>query len=159
MFDVIKGQAGKPGELCGAFMDNEKTIGTIEKNSEFGIYGTMTRLLGNEAMDGPLPIAYQADIQLGPATILSTIDGEGVKEYTCEIQRINRQKNKAVKGLILHVTDERLLSTTGGIVQGMSGSPILQNGKIIGAVTHVFIHDPTRGYGVFIEWMLEELAQ
>ena len=89
--------------------------------------------------------------------ILSTIDDGGVKEYDCEIVRINRQKNKSTKGLVIKVTDPRLLETTGGIVQGMSGSPSLQNGKIVGAVTHVFINDPQRGYGVFIEWMLEEL--
>ena len=157
VFDVIPGQVGKPGELCGTFMENEKSAGTISKNTDFGIFGTANRILGNDAYDQPLPIAFQSEIRTGPCTILSTIDDGGVKEYDCEIVRINRQKNKSTKGLVIKVTDPRLLETTGGIVQGMSGSPILQNGKIVGAVTHVFINDPQRGYGVFIEWMLEEL--
>ena len=91
----------------------------------------------------------------GPATILTTVDDGGVKEYACEIIRITRQSEPAAKGMVVQITDPELLAKTGGIVQGMSGSPILQDGYIVGAVTHVFISDPTKGHGIFIEWMLQ----
>ena len=87
------------------------------------------------------------------------MDGAGVKEYAIEITRVNQQTSPAPKSMVIRVTDERLLTATGGIVQGMSGSPILQDGRLIGAVTHVFVSDPTQGYGLYIDWMLQEIAQ
>lgn len=95
----------------------------------------------------------------GPAQLLCTLDGGEAEAYDCEIIRVSHQKRAAGKGMIVKITDQRLLDKTGGIVQGMSGSPLIQNGKLIGAVTHVFINDPTRGYAVFIEWMLQQSDQ
>ena len=102
----------------------------------------------------PVEIAYKQEITAGPATILSAVDGT-VKEYSIEIEKINLNSREANKSMVIRVTDEELLEKTGGIIQGMSGSPILQNGKLIGAVTHVFVQDSARGYGIFIEHMLE----
>jgi len=96
-------------------------------------------------------------VSLGPATILSTIDHEGVKEFDCEIIKISNQSAPEQKSLVVQITDEELLEKTGGIVQGMSGSPIIQNGKLIGAVTHVFVNNPTKGYGLYADWMLEQM--
>ena len=155
IIDVVKGQIGTPGELCGIFMTQLEELGDIQENCEFGIYGNIHDI--DEVMQGTeaISMASQYEIVTGPATILSTIDEEGVKAYSCTIERISYQKTPSVKGLIVRITDERLLEKTGGIVQGMSGSPIIQNGKWIGAVTHVFVNDPTRGYGVFAEWMIQ----
>jgi len=102
-----------------------------------------------------VPVALKQDIELGKATILCQVDSE-VKEYEIEIERIELGRTNDNKGLVIRITDGALLKKTGGIVQGMSGSPILQNGKLIGAVTHVLVNDPTRGYGIFIETMLEQ---
>ena len=102
-----------------------------------------------------LPVATAAEIKTGKATILSTVGGDGVQEYSVEILKIYPKTKDSDRNLVIHITDERLLQTTGGIVQGMSGSPIIQDGKLVGAVTHVLVNDPTRGYGIFIENMLE----
>ena len=102
-----------------------------------------------------MAMAYQDQVEKGPAYILTTIDGNTVEKFDIEITNVNRQKEADSKGLEIEVTDERLLSHCGGIVQGMSGSPIIQNNKIIGAVTHVFVNNPTKGYGIFAEWMVE----
>lgn len=105
-----------------------------------------------------MEVAYRQEIQTGSATILSEITGER-KEYQIEIEKINLNNSDANKSMVIRVTDPELLEITGGIVRGMSGSPILQNGKIVGAVTHVFVKDPTRGYGIFIENMLEKMKK
>ena len=107
-------------------------------------------------LKGSLPIGLRSGVHTGPATILSTVDGEGIKEYAVEITRVNPQTAPAPKSMVLRVTDPELLAKTGGIVQGMSGSPILQDGRIIGAVTHVFVGNPEQGYGLYIDWMLGE---
>ena len=101
-------------------------------------------------------MGYQSDIKPGKAQILTTIDHNRIELFDIEIEKVHRQSKPDTKGMVIRVTDERLLKKSGGIVQGMSGSPILQNGKIIGAVTHVLVNDPSRGYGIFIEWMLKE---
>lgn len=150
---IRKATDDEPGEKI-AEIHFDKAHGTIEKNNEYGIYGEMTTPHFNSKK--MLPIAYQDEIQLGYATILTVIDGQHIEEFEIEIIELDRQAEKEVKGIKYVVTDARLLETTGGIVQGMSGSPIVQDGKIIGAVTHVLVHDSTLGYGVFIEWMLEE---
>jgi stage IV sporulation protein B len=147
---------GMPGELVGNFTNNRKVLGTIIKNTSFGIYGKATRKISNPIYNNPMPIAFQYNIKPGKATILTTIDDKGIQEYEIQLIKINRQAVPGSKGLVLEITDPRLLEKTGGIVQGMSGSPILQNGRVIGAVTHVFVNDPRKGYGMFIEWMLEE---
>ena len=156
IIDVKIGKKGLPGELVGNFSGNRKVLGTIVKNTTYGIYGKATRKITNPIYKDPLPIAYQYNIKPGKASILTTIDDEGIQEYDIQILKVNQQTAPGSKGLVIEITDPRLLEKTGGIVQGMSGSPIIQNGKLVGAVTHVFVNDPKKGYGIFIEWMLEE---
>ncbi len=145
-----KGERGCPGELYGTFVSGLAS-GTIELNCEQGIFGTVTYPSRQEA----IPIAYKAEVKTGPATILTTIDGSTPQEFEVEIERVTLSSAAKSKNIVIKVTDPELLELTGGIVQGMSGSPILQDGKIVGAVTHVFVSDPTRGYGIFIENMLD----
>lgn len=156
IIDVKIGKKGLPGELVGNFTENKKVLGNIVKNTTRGIYGKVKRNLSGSFFGNPLPIAYQYNIKPGRATILTTIDDEGIKEYDIQIIKVNRQTVPSSKGLIIEITDPTLLEKTGGIVQGMSGSPIIQDGKIVGAITHVFVNDPRKGYGIFIEWMLSE---
>ncbi len=147
---IKKGISGSPGELCGAFVGKD-SIGIVNINNETGLYGTL-----RYKIDGiNIPIANKQDIYEGAATILSTIDGTSASEYDIIIEKINLSDNSPTKNIVIKIVDEDLLSKTGGIVQGMSGSPILQDGKIVGAVTHVLVNDPTRGYGIFIENMLD----
>lgn len=150
---VKMGRSGVPGELKGIFTEGTK-LGTIQTNTEIGIYGKLDKLAKDRIGGKVYPVGVRAVIREGPASILSNIDGKKIEEYGIIIQRVSRQNLNGTKGMIIKITDDRLLSATGGIVQGMSGSPIIQNGKIIGAVTHVLVNDPTRGYGIFIEAML-----
>src|SRR5690606_25587601 len=138
------------------FSIDDKTLGTITKNSPFGIYGTLKEKITNNIMDKPMPIALSYQVEQGPAKILTVLEGQKVEEFDVEIVSSVPQKHPETKGMIVKITDPKLLEKTGGIVQGMSGSPIIQNGKLIGAVTHVFLNDSTSGYGVHIEWMLQE---
>ncbi|HEX2944800.1 MAG TPA: SpoIVB peptidase [Clostridia bacterium] len=154
---VKKGTQGDPGELKGIFSEGTK-LGVIQTNSNIGIYGKIDKRSVSKLSGRVYPIGVRAEITEGPATILSNIDGKKIEEYGIMIQKVSRQNLNGSKGMIIKVIDDRLLSTTGGIVQGMSGSPILQNGKIIGAVTHVLVNDPTRGYGIFIETMLKNTS-
>lgn len=156
IIDVKQGVKGEPGELKGSF-SGSSPLGDIEKNTDFGIFGKMYDQYQNPYYPDGCPMALQEEVQLGPAQILTTIDGKGVKCFDCEIIRIQPQSVPSPRSMVLRVTDPALLSATGGIVQGMSGSPLIQNGKLIGAVTHVFINDPTKGYGMFIEWMMKEV--
>ena len=145
-----KGEKNRAGELVGVLSDI--AVGTIIQNTNTGLWGT----LDNQAFTQrePIPVGTKREVKLGKATILSTVSENGCCEYEIEILKIIEGKGN--RDFIIRVTDENLLSQTGGIVQGMSGSPILQNGKIIGSVTHVLVNDPTRGYGIFIENMLAE---
>ena len=150
---VVAGESGIPGEIIGSVKLGESSkIGTIENNTEHGISGTLTSGEYAYNKDRALPIGLKQEIKEGPAKIRCQIDNS-VKSYDIEIEKIylNSQDNK---GMVIRVTDKELLNKAGGIIQGMSGSPIIQNGKIIGAVTHVFVNDATRGYGIFIEEML-----
>lgn len=147
--DVRAGMAGRPGELHGAF-DTAHSIGTLLSNTERGIFGSMDRL---PAESTEVPIGYRQDVHRGEAYIYTTLSGTSPQVFTVEIEEI-RRRDDAMQDIIIHVTDRTLLEQTGGIVQGMSGSPILQDGRLIGAVTHVFVKDPTRGYGIFAENML-----
>ena len=156
---VQKGQKGVPGELKGSFLREGEVLGDIRRNSVLGIYGTMDGAAKNPLYPDGLPIGLRSGVHTGKASILSSVDGTGIHEYAIEITRVNPQTSPAPKSMVLRVTDEKLLEATGGIVQGMSGSPILQDGRIIGAVTHVFVSDPTQGYGVYVDWMLEEAGQ
>lgn len=158
IIDIKQGEKGKPGELKGIFLEDQKNIGNIETNNDYGIYGTCYDKFVNTLYKNPIPIGMQNSVHEGQAEILTTIDNEGIKKYKINIIRVNHQNSPASKSMVIKVTDKELLKRTGGIVQGMSGSPIIQDGKIIGAVTHVFVNDPTKGYGLFIEWMMKQIA-
>ena len=153
---VQKGQKGVPGELKGSFLREAEVLGDIQRNTILGVYGKLSEPARNSLYPDGLPVGLRTDVHTGPATILSSVDGTGVQEYAVEITRVNHQSAPAPKSMVIRVTDERLLAKTGGIVQGMSGSPIIQDGKIVGAVTHVFVSDPTQGYGLYVDWMLQE---
>lgn len=155
IIDVKIGEKGTPGELRGYFPGEGMGMGAIDKNTKFGIFGDSYGKIVNPLYSKPLPVGGQATAHTGPAKILTTIDDSGVREFDCNIIKITRQSEPAAKGMVIEITDKELIEKTGGIVQGMSGSPIIQDGYIIGAVTHVFISDPTKGHGVFIEWMLQ----
>lgn len=147
---VTKGAKGAPGELHGYF-EGDEAMGVMHANDEAGVYG---ELYGSPAGE-PMTVALSQEVHPGQAQIISTVDGEGPQRYDVVLEYVNYRESGEGKNMILRVTDPRLLEKTGGIVQGMSGSPILQNGKLVGAVTHVFVNDPTRGYGIFAESMLE----
>ena len=153
---VTRAQSGKAGELRGSFLKEGEQIGTLAVNGAYGIYGTLDGMPEGLLYPQGLPVGSRSAVHTGAASILSTVDEEGPKEYAIEIVRCFAQNEPSPKGMIIRVTDERLLQKTGGIVQGMSGSPILQDGRIIGAVTHVYLNDSTQGYGMYIEWMLEQ---
>lgn len=155
--DVKKGEAGAPGELHGAFQV-ERDLGELYANTAGGVFGTLT----DESMaDGlsAMPVALRKEVKTGPATILSNIAGNTVEEYAVEITRVYPAGSNDTRELMIKVTDDRLLAATGGIVQGMSGSPILQNGRVVGAVTHVLVNDPTQGYGILAQTMLDQAGQ
>ena len=152
VLSVEKGKRGVPGELCGIMTGNE-ILGTLESNSVSGITGTLEKT--DFSHSELCTLASRTDIVCGKATILSCVGGTNVDSYEIEIQRVCSSGENSSKDILIRVTDPDLLEKTGGIVQGMSGSPILQNGKLIGAVTHVFVNDPTRGYGIFIDKMLK----
>lgn len=151
---VNKGVVGKAGELKGAF-NKKQSIGDISINSNFGVYGTFDKVPQSLDINNVVSTANINEVKPGKAQIYSTINGNLPQCYQIEIIKVKNQAENHEKGLVIKVTDKNLLTQTGGIVQGMSGSPILQNGKLVGAVTHVFINDPTKGYGVFIDNMLE----
>lgn len=153
ILSIRKGTAGTPGELRGVINYREENrIGTICGNSQYGIRGQMEPGKYTESMK-KIPTGLKQEIQTGKAEIRCDI-GDGIREYQCEILEIDSNARDTNKCFVLRITDDDLLSRTGGIVQGMSGSPVLQNGKLIGAITHVFVNDPTKGYGIFIENMI-----
>ena len=147
---VKKGKCGEPGQLRGT-AEGMDVCGKLLQNTPEGVFGTSKRGWKGE----PLPVADFEDVCTGPATIRSTVGPEGPQEYSVEILKIYPEDRPDHRNFLLRVTDPKLLETTGGIVQGMSGSPIIQDGKLVGAVTHVLVNDPTRGYGIFIENMLD----
>ena len=147
---VRKGKPGDPGQLKGN-ADEKDVLGQITKNTPQGVFGISRTGFSGE----PLPVAAYEDVTIGPARIRSTVSGDRVREYSVEILKIYPQDRSDCRNFLIRVTDPELLKATGGIVQGMSGSPIIQDGKLVGAVTHVLVNDPTRGYGIFIENMLE----
>ena len=148
--DVKHGTSGLPGELCGIF-SNSEAIGNVKINDECGLFG---RLIKPIDIHEPVLIGLKQEAKIGKASIYSTIFGDVPQSYDIEIESIDFKQNN--RNFVIRITDQKLLKKTGGIVQGMSGSPIIQNGKLIGAVTHVFVNDPTRGYGVFAETMIEK---
>ena len=152
---IVKGARGKPGELEGS-VDTVKTLGSVLLNSPSGIYGMLDTDFMNTLPAETMPIATRAQINEGPATILTNVIGNQVREYEINIEGVNRSATDETKGMIIRITDPELLAATNGIVQGMSGSPIIQDGRLVGAVTHVFVQDPAKGYGIFIETMLQQ---
>lgn len=144
-----KGTAGSPGELKGHFLGS-RAIGSIRINGENGVYGTTRTQFAGQRME----VAFAQEVTTGNAEIWSTVSGETPRPYQVRIERISDADPK--RNMVLRVTDPALLAQTGGIVQGMSGSPIVQNGRLVGAVTHVLVNDPTRGYGIFAQTMLEQ---
>lgn len=153
---IEPGYPGEPGEKIASFPDEDQWIGNIEKNTSFGIFGTMNRPVGNRWYPDPIPVAMSSQVKEGPAEIVTVVNGLNLEKFSIQIVRVIQQPSADGKGLVIKVTDPRLLDRTRGIVQGMSGSPIIQDGKLIGAVTHVFVNDPTRGYGILAEWMMQE---
>lgn len=156
IISVKKGEKGNPGELRGIFVDEENELGKVIDNTQCGIFGTAQDNLINSKFNKPMEIALRNEIKEGPAKIITTIHGEEPKMYDIEIEKLLPQEEAGPKSMIIKITDKELLQKTGGIVQGMSGSPIIQNGKLIGAVTHVLINKPDIGYGIYIEWMLKD---
>ncbi|MDO4545889.1 MAG: SpoIVB peptidase [Bacillota bacterium] len=154
--EVQEGKSGEPGEIKGIFYHASDPLGSLERNSGFGVFGIAYHPIENPLYEKPLAIGTREQVELGKAYILSTLSNNEVKRFEIEIEKVEKQDEPEDKSMVIKVTDEELLSESGGIVQGMSGSPIIQNDRIIGAVTHVFLNDPQRGYGIFIEWMLEE---
>lgn len=149
--DVQRGQKGSAGELRGYFTSSDP-VGDVQATLETGVYGTLNASpVEHEAVE----IAMKQEIKLGNAQILATVDGDTPQYYDAQIQSVDYSGENHTKNMVIRITDSKLLARTGGIVQGMSGSPVLQNGKLIGAVTHVFLNDPTQGYGIFAENMLE----
>ena len=153
---VKQGKAGSPGEIKGIFYESDSPLGKLAINTEYGIFGETYSDITNPIYQQPLQIGYQNEIKKGPAYILTTLEGDKIEKYSIEIEKINHQTKADTKSMVIKVTDKRLLEKSGGIIQGMSGSPIIQNNKLIGAVTHVFVNDPQKGYGIFIEWMLQD---
>lgn len=157
VLSIIKGINGNPGKIQGS-INEQAEIGTINKNSIFGIYGkvndiTKVKMISNKSID----VALRNEIKLGDAKILCSLDGEQAKEYKIQIDKIYLNNDYDNKSMLIKVVDDELIEKTGGIIQGMSGSPVIQNGKFIGAVTNVLINDPTRGYVVFGDLMVKEM--
>ena len=148
--EVRKGVSGNPGILKGAF-NTSTTLGTVETNTDHGIFGVADTPLSSSQ---PLPVAKASDVHTGKATVLCNVRNTAVEEYEIEVTKLFDEDDGSGRNMLLTISDPRLLQTTGGIVQGMSGAPLIQDGKLIGAVTHVLVNDPTRGYGILIENML-----
>ena len=152
IYDIIKGEQGCAGELCGALY-SDRTTGKLSANTSVGVFGKLSEIPSGEA----IPVAFRQEVKPGRAYILSTISGTSPRAYSIERERINLFGMNGSKGMVIRITDPELLNEAGGIVRGMSGSPIIQDGKLVGAVTHVLVNDPERGYAVFAETMLEQM--
>lgn len=153
---IVKGEKGNPGKIQGT-IDSGVTLGTIYKNTEFGVFGIMDNVSSlNIDTSKAYPVALRDEIEVGPATIMCTLENNVRKEYSIEIEKIFVNNNENNKSMQLKITDSELLNTTGGIIQGMSGSPIIQNDKVVGALTHVLVSEPTQGYGVFADLMIKQ---
>lgn len=151
---IERGSSGRPGRLRGYFTGG-KSLGTLTQNTELGLYGKLSAPHEGETIE----VLPRGNVHTGAVQIAATIDDEGMRLFDAELERVSTDGKQETRTLVLHVTDPELLARTGGIVQGMSGCPILQDGKLVGAVTHVFVDDATRGYGIFAETMLENLNE
>jgi len=153
---IVAGQKGRPGEKVGLFLSHKAKLGNIEGSNRYGIFGHLGRL--PDVLGAPLPVALASQVHAGPCEVLTVVHGQKVERFAAEILWVHPGAGSSGRGLGLRITDPRLLSLAGGIVQGMSGSPIVQDGRLAGAVSHVFLHDPTRGFGVLAEWMLQSAS-
>ncbi|HHV62645.1 MAG TPA: SpoIVB peptidase [Firmicutes bacterium] len=153
---IQQGQRGQPGEKIGVFGGGEDVLGTIERNTKFGIFGKLTSLPKNGLAMEAIPIALAEEVTEGEAEMLTVVKDDKVERFKVEIERVLHQTSPGTKGLVIRVTDPRLIAMTGGIVQGMSGSPIIKDGRLCAIVTHVFLADPRRGYATLAEWMARE---
>ena len=154
--EVEQGKKGNPGEIKGIFYETENVLGDIQYNTPYGIFGNFKSINKRENKYKSIPIGLKEEVKEGKAYILTTINENKVEKFEIEIIKAQKQYAPEQKSMVVRITDKKLLEKTGGIVQGMSGSPIIQDGKLIGAITHVFVNNPTRGYGVYIEWMLQQ---
>ncbi len=156
VLSLKEGKKGDPGEIRGIFYEADEPLGALVKNTEYGLFGEAYADLTCEGYEDPVYVAEPEEIKKGEAFILTTVEKDKIEKFTIKIEKINKQSEPTTKSMVIRVTDDRLIEKSGGIVQGMSGSPIVQNGKLVGAVTHVFVNDPTRGYGIFAETMIEQ---
>ena len=154
--DIQQGRKGSPGEIKGIFYETDSIMGEINKNTPFGIFGELEDDTMKKNRIKPIPVGLKEEVREGKAYILTTTNDNKIEKYEIEIVKVQPQLYPEQKSMIIKVTDKKLLQKTGGIVQGMSGSPIIQDEKLIGAVTHVFVNDPTKGYGLYIDWMLKQ---
>jgi stage IV sporulation protein B len=150
-----RSREGRPGEKLGWVVGSTPALGTVTANLPLGVFGRLTGTLPPGPVAAPLPVALPDQVHPGPAVLLTVLRGREVQAFAVRIVAVLPQRRPSAKGLVVRVTDPRLLHATGGIVQGMSGSPIVQDGRLVGALTHVFVDDPSRGYGVLAEWMAE----
>ncbi len=156
---VIKGKKGSPGKIGGT-IENSTIIGQVYKNTEFGVYGKLTNIGAlNIDISKAMDVASRDEIRTGPAKILCTLEDNVTKEYDVEIERLYKNNNQNNKSMLIKVTDDELIEKTGGIIQGMSGSPIIQDNKVVGALTHVLVNEPKTGYGVFADLMIKQARE
>ncbi len=153
--NIKSGKKGEPGEIIGFILKDNNHLGTVRQNTPFGIKGTINEKNMNYFSNKLIEVGKKDAVQEGPAKILSCLDDE-IKEYDIEIVKVYYQSRPTDKSFVIKIVDEELLSLTNGIIQGMSGCPIIQNDKLVGAVTHVFMNDPTKGYGIYAEWLFDE---
>lgn len=154
---IRPGRPGSPGEKLGVFVNLDSPLGVIDKNTIFGIFGRLDPArLGNRGE--LIPVSPEWRVKEGPAEIITVLRGQQPERFSVEIEKVYHQDRPDDRGMVIRITDPRLLAVTGGIVQGMSGSPVIQEGQLVGAVTHVFVNDPTRGYGIFAEWMIRQMV-
>ena len=159
IIDIVKGEAGSPGEIRGT-VDDGKTLGIVDKNTAFGVYGKISDDITKvESLSNEMEVANRSEIQTGKAEIMCELENGIIKNYEIEIQKIFIENSENNKSMLIKITDKELLEKTGGIIQGMSGAPIIQNGKFIGAVTHVLVNDSTIGYAVFADMMIKQMRE
>ena len=154
--NIKLGKKGDPGEIIGYIMHDGNALGTVENNTNFGIYGSINQESMGFFSSNLMEVGKKEEIRIGPAEIYSCVNNE-IKKYNVEITKVFYQNKPGEKSFVIKITDYELLGMTNGIIQGMSGCPVIQNNKIVGAVTHVFMNDPTKGYGIYIEWILDEV--
>ncbi len=155
---IAEAEEGTPGEKIGIFASPEHALGSVDANTHLGIVGQLWEEPVSHSFSEPIPVAFSEEVQTGPAEMITVVSGDETRGFDVEVVQTRQQAGPEEKSMVIEITDEELLSKAGGIVQGMSGSPILQDGKLVGAVTHVIMSDPARGYGVYAEWLARELG-